>query len=350
MKPSIVVWMNMPSHHQSDYFFALSKITALTVNYIAEQDRRRKNLGWKLPSTRPYEHYQTSMISQLRSLIKHRQSTQVITGCGNISNILIWIFCRILNINWCHLSEDVPLNKSRSWLKRTLINAYYKSINSSAICAFAIGNKAKRSFEALGVRSDKIHITNYSSALGTANETRSETTLPFKAIVLGEIAPHKGSDIIIDIASHFIGKLEIDFYGSVDTENNNLADKISRLPNANYKGSVTSDSVPKLWANYDFLIFPSRTDGWGMAVHEAIAHNTPVICSLAAGCAEHLVKDKYNGLIVSPTPESLAEAINVYLKSPKTLDEHAQHCQHHKLKFSPESTAQRFVQCLALGK
>ena len=350
MKPRIVVWMNMPSHHQSDYFLALSNLSKLTVNYIAKQDKRRKDLGWKLPAIRSFEYYQTSYMGQLLSVLQHRKSTHIITGCGSMANIIVWFFCRALNIKWCHLSEDVPLNKPRSFLKRQIIKSYYKSINSSALCAFAIGNKAKRSFEALGVRPDKIHITNYSSALGVDNETRYNTTTPFKAIVLGEIAPHKGSDIIIDIAAQFIEELKIDFYGSVNAENTYLTDKISKLPNTNYKGSVTSDNVPKLWANYDFLIFPSRTDGWGMAVHEAIANNTPVICSFAAGCAEHLVKNKYNGLIISPTAKSLAEAINVYLKSPKTLEEHALHCQQHKLQFSPESTAKRFIQSLAQDK
>lgn len=348
MKANLVVWMNMPSHHQYDYFQELSKLCQLRVNYTGRQENRRKSDGWITPDIRNFEKYKTFFLWQLLSLVKHRKATHIITGCGSSSNILLWLFCQLLNISWCHLSEDIPTDKHRSFLKTWIIKCYYNSINTSAVCAFAIGNKARQSFEFFNVKSEKIRLTNYSSAINSSSQIKGQSTLPLKALVLGEVSPHKGSDILLNIIGQFSKQISVDFYGSIDKTNNHLSLAISEQPNTQYLGIIASDKVSSLWARYDFLIFPSRTDGWGMAVHEAIANNVPVVCSKAAGCSEHLIIDGFNGLIISPTEKSLSTALNQYITDPNLIHLHSVACKRYKEKFSPHATASQFIQNISL--
>jgi glycosyltransferase involved in cell wall biosynthesis len=58
------------------------------------------------------------------------------------------------------------------------------------------------------------------------------------------------------------------------------------------------------------LILPTYTDTWGLVVNEAMACGTPVVLSHAAGCAVDLLKEDWNGLLISPQDiDSLAAAM-----------------------------------------
>ena len=336
----------MPSHHQSEYFRELSKLSHLQVIYTGKQDKIRKELGWKLPNLQRFEHYNTFKLLQLFSLFKYRKSVHVITGCGSLSNIIIWGLCTIFKLKWCHLSENIPDQKSRSVIKRLIINSYYRSVNSLAICAFAIGNKAKRSFTKLGVDDSHIFITNYSSAINEGVQRNLNNRPPIQAIVLGNISYCKGVDIILNVISSFPEELRVDFYGAEQDKNMQLVMKIDHIENAEYKGIVSSDLIDKLFSKYDLLLFLSRDDGWGMAVHEAISNDVPVICSSEAGCSEHLIVDGFNGFVIPPNKTALKKAIKDYIATPELLHTHSKNCNAHKMAFSPENTALKFVKNL----
>jgi glycosyltransferase involved in cell wall biosynthesis len=339
----LIMWMNMPSHHQSAYFDALSAQVKLHVHYTGKQDNRRKKLGWTSPALKSFEHYTLFSLSQFFVLLKNRKSIHIITGCGSFANIFIWLSCLILRIKWCHLSENIPDTSLRSFLKNVIVKRYYKSINNSAFGAFAIGNKAKRSFERMNVNSSKIFITNYSSPINKKAEIKSLHPSPLRALILGELSYLKGTDIALEAINIYPDNLFVDFVGSVSKENQFFINEINLASNTSYQGIIASDKIEQLWSKYDFLIFSSREDGWGMVVHEAISNNTPVICSIAAGASEHLIIDKHNGLIIEPNLTSLKAALNLYIDNPQLLIKHSEYCSEHKLKFSPRATAQRFI-------
>jgi glycosyltransferase involved in cell wall biosynthesis len=337
------MWMNMPSHHQSAYFEALSTQVNLHIHYTGKQDSRRKKLGWTSPILKSFEHYTLFFLSQVFVVLRNRKSIHIITGCGSFSNIIIWLSCLLLRIKWCHLSENIPDTNQRSFLKNIIVKRYYNSINRSALAAFAIGNKAKRSFERMNVNGDKIFITNYSSPINAHAAIKSIHPTPLKALILGELSYLKGTDIALKVIKEFPNNLLVDFFGAINKENQVFIEEIALISNASYQGIIASDKVEQLWGQYDLLIFPSREDGWGMVVHEAISNNTPVICSVAAGASEHLIIEQHNGLRIKPDPTALKDALNLYFNDPQLLIKHSEHCVEHKIIFSPDATAKRFI-------
>ncbi len=54
--------------------------------------------------------------------------------------------------------------------------------------------------------------------------------------------------------------------------------------------------MPGLFARADVFILPSRYDGWGVVVNQAIGAGLPVICSDAVGAGYDLVEPEVNGL------------------------------------------------------
>jgi glycosyltransferase involved in cell wall biosynthesis len=71
--------------------------------------------------------------------------------------------------------------------------------------------------------------------------------------------------------------------------------------------------IPDVWdaaRDADFVVLPSRFDGFGQVVIEALALGTPVIVSSKAGAAEFFGPNQ-GVLVVEPNPESIAEALKL---------------------------------------
>ena len=65
-----------------------------------------------------------------------------------------------------------------------------------------------------------------------------------------------------------------------------------------FHGFLPFDGRLSAFAESDVLIFPSNHDGWGVAVHEAMASGMPVISSSAVGSAIHLIEDGESGFVI----------------------------------------------------
>lgn len=63
-----------------------------------------------------------------------------------------------------------------------------------------------------------------------------------------------------------------------------------------YAGFQPPEELPRYFAQADVFILPSRHDGWGVVVNQAIGAGLPVICSAAVGAAHDLVESGVNGL------------------------------------------------------
>lgn len=67
-----------------------------------------------------------------------------------------------------------------------------------------------------------------------------------------------------------------------------------------FEGFCSQEMLPKYYAVAEFLVFPTRSDPWGLVLNEAMCAGLPVICSVAAGAAVELVYPGHNGLLHEP--------------------------------------------------
>jgi glycosyltransferase involved in cell wall biosynthesis len=63
-----------------------------------------------------------------------------------------------------------------------------------------------------------------------------------------------------------------------------------------YLGFQAPEDLPRYFAKADVFVLPSRYDGWGVVVNQAVAAGLPVICSDQVGAGFDLVEDGVNGL------------------------------------------------------
>ena len=76
-----------------------------------------------------------------------------------------------------------------------------------------------------------------------------------------------------------------------DEKRNELSRQIDGLGLTNVvpvSGALSTSDMALLYNNYDAMIFPSRAEGWGLPLIEAIACGLPVISTVYSGHAEYL--------------------------------------------------------------
>lgn len=63
-----------------------------------------------------------------------------------------------------------------------------------------------------------------------------------------------------------------------------------------YLGFMPPQKLPEIFAQSDVFVLPSRHDGWGVVINQAIGSGLPIIASDAVGAALDLVEHDVNGL------------------------------------------------------
>jgi glycosyltransferase involved in cell wall biosynthesis len=86
-----------------------------------------------------------------------------------------------------------------------------------------------------------------------------------------------------------------------------------------FAGFAQREQLGAYYALAHVLVLPTYTDTWGMVVNEAMACGLPVIVSRAAGCAADLVRDNWNGLLVTPKDVSSLEVAMKHLAEQRDL-------------------------------
>jgi glycosyltransferase involved in cell wall biosynthesis len=109
------------------------------------------------------------------------------------------------------------------------------------------------------------------------------------------------------------------------------------------------DALPDAYARADILCAPSRYDGWGLVVPEAMAAGMPVVASDTVGSARELVDEGRTGWRVPPRDvPALERALENALDLPADkLGEMALACRERARAYDAGAVADRFMEAAA---
>ncbi|MBH3432027.1 MULTISPECIES: glycosyltransferase [Pseudomonas] len=141
---------------------------------------------------------------------------------------------------------------------------------------------------------------------------KSQTPQKLHLLYVGRFDKAKGFDILIKALSLLNTEREVDFVIDVIGEAvlNDLVTPIpiDLQPKINFHGWVRNDHIDEFYAKADFLVVPSRNEGFGICVIEAFRNATPVIAS-NRGALPNIVQHNINGIIFDLSAENLKCAI-----------------------------------------
>ena len=142
---------------------------------------------------------------------------------------------------------------------------------------------------------------------------RSKYHLPKKNIILflGRINdPRKGLDLLIESFKEFYDKIDVTLLvvgsGTPDIFKKGLPDEI--LENIVFTGFVVDEEIKNLYALCDLYVSPSRLEGFGITVLEALSAGKPVIAT-NVGSIPEIAKVGHVCLVEPNKAHELAESI-----------------------------------------
>jgi glycosyltransferase involved in cell wall biosynthesis len=81
-----------------------------------------------------------------------------------------------------------------------------------------------------------------------------------------------------------------------------------------FLSNVNEADLATLYTSCELFVFPSSIEGLPLVLLEAMVYGKPIVATKVGGVPE-VVKDNYNGLLVSPDPKSIFMAMNTILRS-----------------------------------
>lgn len=145
-----------------------------------------------------------------------------------------------------------------------------------------------------------------------------------KAICVGTISYNKGYDLLIDAWEQVAAKhpdWTVEIYGKGDTlQLQKLIDQKRLTKQIVFCGPT--NQIQEKYLESSFLILPSRSEGFGMVLIEAMACGLPCI-SFDCPCGPRdIIENGKNGYLVEPERiDLLATAINKVIESPMLLQQ-----------------------------
>ena len=215
----------------------------------------------------------------------------------------------------------------------------------------AIGSYAKKSYQQRFPEKPIFNIPYYCDLSAYRKEIPQRPRTPPTILFCGQMIPRKGVDLLLQA---FEQLLETGFKANLllvgrEAELPQMLETLTEKTRQkiNYAGFQAPEDLPYFFQQADLFVLPSRYDGWGVVVNQAVGAGLPVICSDAVGAAKDLVEVKENGLIF-PAGEvkALTEALAYYLRNPEAIKRASESSQEKAKQWLPEVGAQKWVEAL----
>ena len=200
--------------------------------------------------------------------------------------------------------EQVVAEEYRRWGVPLVAPAAHILRREEAIYALADAitvpsNVARRSFLAMGVAPEKVHVIPYGVRLDRFAPTTAPSADSFDVLFAGQISLRKGIPYLLEAFARLRHpRKSLTLVGGVQDD---LRSILSRFPKekVTFTGSLPQTELARRMSSSHVLVLPSVEEGFGLVMAQAMACGCPVIASSATG-AEHLFSDNEAGFIVAP--------------------------------------------------
>jgi glycosyltransferase involved in cell wall biosynthesis len=111
-----------------------------------------------------------------------------------------------------------------------------------------------------------------------------------------------------------------------------------------YEGFQAPERLPEYFGRSDVFVLPSRHDGWGVVINQALAAGLPIIASDAVGAGLDLVENGINGMrIVANDADALYGAMETLTLNPAIAPQWGKRSRERARDLTPEAGAAKWV-------
>lgn len=352
---TLIFWQNIVSPHQFPYQEALSKFSEVDrVIIIAHSNvsSQRQNMGWEqntLKDSQKLKFFINPNKSEIEGLFsKYNVGNHFFTGIRFNPMVHLAFKVSLKFDVKRHLLAEGPFTYRKPVFLHTLKTymldyGYFKKIDK----VYAIGTQAVSWYPKFGFKKNQIvpfmYVVNQ-----IENDLKPINNKNLKILFVGQLIKRKGVDILLKALSQSHKDFELDIIGDGLERGNleRLAKKLYLEHRIKFQGTKDNTAIRKAYSEYDILILPSRHDGWGAVINEALMAGLFVICSDNCGSQE-LIQDKKNGLIFeSDNAESLQKAMAYCIENKPLIRKNKLKIKNWSHNISPTEVAQYLMETL----
>ena len=318
MKESIYFWQQTTSPHM---IYLAEEVAALgiSVTYIFNEDLslNRSNMGWKSPSTNCLNVIKVSDRYTIKDIVQHCPVDSIHICQGIRANKLVNVAqSELLNrsLSCWAIIETLEEGHFRGFIKRFVYSVLLRYRFSSLKGILSIGWSTKAWLIKRGFRQEDVFPFAYflSDSISPAVVSPPIRNNIFKIIFVGQLIEHKCIHHLIKALSLCANqnyKLTLVGDGNLRASLEKYASDL--IPGkVSWLGNINMNDIPTYISNSDCLVLPSRHDGWGAVVSEALMVGTPVICSDACGSAEVVRASGFGGVFPVKNTKRLSILLN----------------------------------------
>ncbi len=182
----------------------------------------------------------------------------------------------------------------------------------------------------------------------TARRPQRENNSPLTFIFCGQMIRRKGVDLLLAAFDKLVNNgadARLLLVGR-EAELPQFMTAVTPAARARirYEGFQPPEKLPEYYAQADVFVLPSRHDGWGVVVNQALGAGLPIVCSDAVGAAHDLVEPEVNGLrFANGDSPGLFQCLERLAKAPATAAQWGDASRRKAADWSPQAGAEKWA-------
>lgn len=324
----LVFWMNIPAFYQSDLFRALASTSEVNLHviYTGRITGDRVALGWQ-EDLKGFDYEflsgRSAIADAVRRARNRRHETHIVNGLWAGKVVESVLSTLMISGSKYYIYSEAPDPRAKvSFMKAAVLNAAGKAFVRSAAGILPISHFAMSYFKSYGADEGKMYPFGYFRSMPT-DERAGKGNGPKKTIdvvFVGQLVHRKGVDILVESAEpilrahdnlvlHLIGTGELEQELKRWIAERNLSSRII------LEGALEPRKIIGRITDADLLVLPSRWDGWGLVVNEALMAGTPVLVSSSCGASDVIAEGSNGYVFRSGDREDLVRKLDAHLSN-----------------------------------
>lgn len=290
----LVFWQPIPSFHQHAFLAALAEaswVDSVELRYESEVPESLKKGGWPVPE---WTGLQVARIDS--STVPEDAPDSVHFFTGFRTHPLVWkVFDRLPKQRQSKVytyTEAPALFDGKTPLRRLKYRWQARALRGRLDGVLAVGGLGERFYRSILGDSVPVHRFAYYD-LGADSFPQIEARVPTKHLELlyvGRLIQLKGLDRLLRALATLQDasdwRLTLLGSGPEESRLKELANALAIAERIRWEPAVPADQVASFYRDADIVVQPSRGDGWGMTLPEALRHGCEVVATEACGAAD----------------------------------------------------------------
>jgi glycosyltransferase involved in cell wall biosynthesis len=320
---TFVFWHSYLMFHQAAYIRELANMPGNTVHWCVDEalPQRFRERGYPVPDTGRVQVHVAPTSAQIAELTTLPESVQVFFGLRGFALPLSGFKASLGKPVHRFLMTENRYEPGPQLLPRRLAYTWdalrYRRHLSGVFC---IGHSGRyggaRFFSACGYPVDRI--VPFIHVVDSTPEQHLAVQRDHKEILyVGQLIARKRVDLLLQAFSQLdlpSARLRVIGQGAEAQSLQQLAAQLGVTERVSFSPGLPNAETVAAMAAADVLVLPSRFDGWGAVVNEALMVGTPVICSDRCGASDVIEHGRNGDVFEAGNASALGDSLQRFFE------------------------------------